>query len=126
MDELICINKCFFRNRLWVPGETLEPRKGEQVPKHFKQKADLQQKEKRLVKDDPKTFHEIQIQQEKEELKRKKALEAAALKKAKKAKAKSVKEQVAELEKQKKKQKKQDAKALRAVGHGKDKANFLE
>lgn len=31
-----CVKKCFYRNRLWVPGETLVPEEGEKLPKHFK------------------------------------------------------------------------------------------
>ena len=31
-----CIKKCFFRSRVYKPGETLAPVEGEVVPKHFK------------------------------------------------------------------------------------------
>jgi len=34
--KFICINKCFFKNRLWLPGETLEAKAAEEVNRHFK------------------------------------------------------------------------------------------
>ena len=36
-----CVTKCFYENRLWTPGETLEVAKGAKVPKHFKDPKDI-------------------------------------------------------------------------------------
>ena len=40
MTKYICVNKCFYRGRVWAPGETLAPASASVVPpKHFKVKA---------------------------------------------------------------------------------------
>lgn len=35
MKKYFCKTKCFYGNRLWTPGETLESIEGEKVPLHF-------------------------------------------------------------------------------------------
>ena len=36
MEKLVCVKKCFYRKRMWVPGETLAPTTTDRVPPHFK------------------------------------------------------------------------------------------
>jgi hypothetical protein len=36
MRTFVCVKKCFHRNRLWLPGETLEADGGAIVPPFFK------------------------------------------------------------------------------------------
>ena len=33
--KFTCKNRCFYRSRLWRPGETLVAKPGEKVPHHF-------------------------------------------------------------------------------------------
>ena len=33
--QYVCKTKCFFRNHLWTPGDTLASTPGEVVPEHF-------------------------------------------------------------------------------------------
>ena len=59
--KYICIDKCFYNNRLWTPGESLET-KDKKVPKHFKKAAEankiLKSKEK-PVPEEPKTMKDL-------------------------------------------------------------------
>ena len=36
-----CVTKCFYDNRLWSPGETLEAPAGKKLPNHFKAPKDI-------------------------------------------------------------------------------------
>lgn len=59
----ICKTKCFFRNRVWYPGETLEVSEGEQAPVHFVAKAEYKPDLRKQPPSDPKTFAEWQRQE---------------------------------------------------------------
>jgi hypothetical protein len=35
-EQVICHTRCFYKDRLWAPGETLTVEEGEECPTHFK------------------------------------------------------------------------------------------
>lgn len=53
-----CIQKCFFRNRLWTPGEKLKALPDEKIPRFFK--AGEVKIEKPVVPEGPKTLSGVQ------------------------------------------------------------------
>lgn len=61
-----CIRKCFYRNRLWSPGETLDSTPGEKVPHHF-ETARLVKVEVKMEEAEAKTFSAMQKEQEKKD-----------------------------------------------------------
>ena len=60
MAKYVCVKTCFFRNRRWTPGETLEPSSGEVVPKWFAEKDKAPQAEALKHAPEPKTLFEAQ------------------------------------------------------------------
>lgn len=69
MGKYVCVTKCFYRGRLWVPGESLAPETPtEKVPHHFKLKGEVKPKvEPQAPKAEPKTLHEMQADSDKAE-----------------------------------------------------------
>lgn len=55
----VCAKKCYFRKRLWKPGEPLELKPGEPLPKHFIEKEKYKAPGKPKEPDEPKTLSEI-------------------------------------------------------------------
>jgi len=76
MTKAICQKKCFYNNRLWTPGETLEVPSVKEIPTHFSEKKIAVPK----VEADPLTFLELQ------RLEAKKTLESIGNKEAHKMK----------------------------------------
>lgn len=58
----ICKKKCFYNGKLWALGETLEPKAGEVLPKHFEKYS--VNKKKEVATAEPKTFTEINAMEE--------------------------------------------------------------
>lgn len=56
--EYICKNKCFYRNRLWRPGDSLVAEDDEAVPYHFEEASRVLSAPKKVVDEEPKTFSE--------------------------------------------------------------------
>ena len=69
MKRYECIRKCFYRNRLWVPGEILELSAGKEAPGHFELREGEGEVKPKPKPEEPKTFHGIQHAQAKEVLK---------------------------------------------------------
>ena len=42
MAKYKCVNKCYFRDRVWGVGEFLDSRKGEKIPHHFEQADEVE------------------------------------------------------------------------------------
>ena len=44
--KLVCVEKCFYRNRLWTPGEFISPvSEDEKLPRFFVEKGKVTVKE---------------------------------------------------------------------------------
>lgn len=56
-QKLVCVKKCFHRNRTWEVGETLPPVADEPANKHFAPRTKVEQE---VVEEEPLTFKEIQ------------------------------------------------------------------
>lgn len=61
-----CIKQCFYRNRLWSLGETLDSKPGEQVPHHF-EAARMVKVEVKMAEAEAKTFSALQKEQEEQD-----------------------------------------------------------
>lgn len=61
MSTLYCVKKCFFRDRIWEPGETLVPSPGEKVPPFFQDS--MTPKKIKPVQAEPKTLSEMTKQE---------------------------------------------------------------
>lgn len=58
IKSYVCQKKCFFRNRVWLPGETLQPHPNEVLPKHFVDKGAYKPDVKKIPPTDPKSLAE--------------------------------------------------------------------
>ena len=59
--KLVCVEKCFYRNRLWTPGEFISPvSEDEKLPRFFVEKGKVTVKEAVKIQETPKTFKGIQ------------------------------------------------------------------
>lgn len=54
-----CVKKCFYRDRLWTPGEKLKVVSGTTVPAHFK--SGEVKIEKPVEKEGPRTLSGVQV-----------------------------------------------------------------
>jgi hypothetical protein len=120
--KFICVTKCIFRKRLWIPGETLESLPGEKMPKHFKEKSDLDIHEKKLIDDTPKTMHEMNQQEAIEQAKIREKIRVRGLEKEKELEkeklADDAKTAQEKWDEDQKENRERDRRALDSVGHG--------
>ena len=62
--KYVCVKACFYRDRLWAPGEILEPVDGETVNKHFKPISAIEPEKPEEVVTEVSTLAQIQQEED--------------------------------------------------------------